>query len=71
MYTAHLSVLWCHGGADNDIPISYANNAVAFLRNTVKIPSSKLHFRVYDDLGHTIHDNELSDVISWLQMTLR
>jgi lysophospholipase-2 len=68
---SHLPVLWCHGTADKEIPISYANDAVAFLRDSVRIPPSRLQFRVYDDLDHTIHDDELNDITLWLQRILR
>lgn len=67
---SHLPILWCHGTADEEVPISYANDAVAFLRDSVGIPSSNVQFCVYDDLGHTIHDNELEDITSWLQTIL-
>jgi len=68
---SHLPVLWCHGTADKEIPISYADDAVAFLQNSIRIPPSKLQFRVYDDLDHTIHDNELNDIMLWLQRILK
>jgi predicted esterase len=71
MYAAsHLPILWCHGTADDEIPISYANDAITFLQECVGIPSSKLQFCSYDGLGHTIHDNELNDIVSWLQTIL-
>jgi len=68
MHTAStLPVLWCHGVVDDVIPFSYGEDALAFLRDSVAIPSLNLAFRVYDDLGHTTQDNELSDVASWIQ----
>jgi len=71
MYAAsHLPILWCHGTADEEIPISYADDAVAFLRDSVGTSSSNLQFRVYHDLGHAIHDNELNDITLWLQTIL-
>jgi len=66
----NLPILWCHGTADEEIPLSYADDAVTFLRNSVGIPPSKLQFLVYEGLGHTIHDNELNDVAWWLQTIL-
>lgn len=67
---SHLPILWCHGTADQEIPISYADDAVAFLRDCVEVPPSNIQFCVYDDLGHTIHDNELNDITVWLQTVL-
>jgi predicted esterase len=60
-------ILWCHGAADDVIPISYAEDAIAFLRDSVGIPSLKLECHFYDGLGHAIQDNELNDIISWFQ----
>ena len=66
----NLPILWCHGTADKEIPFSYAEDAIAFLQNSIKISPPKLQFLVYEDLGHTINDNELNDIVSWLQSTL-
>ncbi|KAF8061011.1 phospholipase carboxylesterase [Lyophyllum atratum] len=69
--TPSLPVLWCHGAADREIPISYGQDATTFLRNTIGLSPSKLQIRVYDDLGHAINDAELDDIASWLQFILR
>lgn len=63
-------ILWCHGAADKEIPISFGQDAVAFLHNTAGFSHSRLQIRVYDDLGHAINDAELNDVVCWLQCIL-
>jgi predicted esterase len=65
-----LPILWCHGKADDEIPISYAEDAISFLHSTLRVPNSKLQFRQYDDLTHAINDNELDDLGSWLERIL-
>lgn len=65
-----LPILWCHGAADDVIPISYAEDALGFLRGSAGIPSLKLEYCFYDGLGHAILDNELEDIASWLQDVL-
>jgi predicted esterase len=62
-----LSILWCHGVMDDVIPISFAKDALAFLQDSAGIPTSKLEFHAYDGLGHTIEDNEVDDVTTWLR----
>ncbi|KAF8230424.1 Phospholipase/carboxylesterase [Tricholoma matsutake] len=65
--TSALPIMWCHGTADDVIPLSYAEDALAFLQNSVGIPSLKLKSRLYDSLGHAVQDNELNDIASWFQ----
>jgi predicted esterase len=61
-----LPVLWCHGIADKKIPISYGEDAIAFLRDSVDVPQTKVQHLFYEGLEHTTWDDELSDVASWL-----
>ena len=68
MYTVpDLPILWCHGKADEEIPISYAEDATSFLHSTLHVPNSKLQFKQYDGLTHAINDSELDDLVSWLE----
>jgi len=65
-----LPVLWCHGANDNDIPDSYAEDAISFMRHTLQIPGQYLTYKRYEDLAHAINDVELDDLASWLLQTL-
>lgn len=68
MHTSpNLSVLWCHGRTDLEVPISYADDAISFLRSSVGIPNNKLHYRTYKGLAHSINDDELDDLARWLR----
>jgi lysophospholipase-2 len=66
----NLPILWCHGNADAEIPISYAEDAISFLYYALHVPYSKLRFRKYDGLKHAINDVELDDLASWLERIL-
>jgi lysophospholipase-2 len=68
--TTTLPILWCHGIVDDVIPISYGEDALAFLRNSVGIPPLKLECHFYNGLGHAIEDNELNDTALWFQGVL-
>ncbi|TFK40881.1 phospholipase carboxylesterase [Crucibulum laeve] len=59
-------VLWCHGTEDADIPLSYAEDAIAFL-SALGVPQTTLKFRTYTNLRHAINDPELEDVVHWLK----
>ena len=65
--TSSLPILWCHGTADDVIPISYAESTLAFLRESIGIPSDKLECHFYDGVGHEIHEKEVIAIASWLQ----
>lgn len=62
----HLPVFWGHGEADPEIPIAYAEDAISFLYYRLRVPRSILQFRSYEDLQHTINDDELDDLTTWL-----
>lgn len=66
-----LSVLWCHGMADDKIPIWHGHDALVFLRDSGRIPESQLQLYVYEGLKHTINDAEMKDVASWLKTILQ
>ncbi|RDB28982.1 Acyl-protein thioesterase 1 [Hypsizygus marmoreus] len=68
--TPTFPILWCHGIADREIPFTYGQEAIAFLRNTLRLPQSRLQLRAYDGLDHAINDAELNDVAYWLQCVL-
>ena len=61
-----LSILWCHGTTDKEIPIAYGENAVAFLKDSLAVPETQLQYLAYEGLKHTTRNDELSDVASWL-----
>ncbi|KAJ7655289.1 phospholipase carboxylesterase [Mycena polygramma] len=56
-------VLWCHGIADTEIPISVGEDAVAYLKKHVR---DKVQFNTYPGLEHTINDDEVNDLLAWL-----
>ncbi|KAJ7748543.1 Phospholipase/carboxylesterase/thioesterase [Mycena maculata] len=61
----NVPILWCHGTADEQIPLAVAENGVAFLRAHVNTTPT-LRFRTYAGLGHTISDDEVDDLLAWL-----
>ncbi|TFL03672.1 Phospholipase/carboxylesterase [Pterulicium gracile] len=65
-----MPILWCHGLSDDEIPYSYAQEAVAYLRSRLGISTRTLTFKEYEDLEHTIRTDELEDVVSWLSRVL-
>lgn len=66
----NLAVLWLHGNADIEIPKSYGEDAVSFLRYQVEIADELVQFKCYDGLAHAINDEELNDLASWLEKLL-
>jgi predicted esterase len=64
--TANIPVLWCHGTSDDEIPLSYGEEAFAYLRTNLGLPSQIWNFQSYDELGHAIRTDELEDVAEWL-----
>ncbi|CDO70919.1 hypothetical protein BN946_scf184829.g27 [Trametes cinnabarina] len=65
-----LPVFWAHGLADVEVPLSYAEDGTAFLRDGLNIPESNIVFKTYDGLQHDINDTELDDFAAWLLHTL-
>ncbi|KAF8061728.1 phospholipase carboxylesterase [Lyophyllum atratum] len=66
--TPKFPILWCHGTADDEIPIHLAEDGIAFLRETLGHKAeAQLRLSVYDGLGHDINEAELKDVAFWLQ----
>ncbi|KIJ68625.1 hypothetical protein HYDPIDRAFT_82069 [Hydnomerulius pinastri MD-312] len=63
----NLPILWCHGDADDEIPLSNGENAIQFIRSKLHITEPRLRFKKYAGLGHTINDQELNDLIPWLR----
>lgn len=59
----HVPILWCHGTADTEIPVTHAQDAVAYLRTHVR---DKVQYNTYPGLGHTINDDEVNDLLAWL-----
>ncbi|KIK96504.1 hypothetical protein PAXRUDRAFT_32333 [Paxillus rubicundulus Ve08.2h10] len=65
-----LPILWCHGDTDNKIPLSLGKDAVQFIRSKLRIKEPRLQFNEYADLGHTVNDEELDDLVAWLRGVL-
>ena len=65
-----LPVFWSHGTADEEVPQSYGEECVSFLRNTLNIPSDKIAFCTYEGLEHTVDDRVLNDFSEWLRDVL-
>ncbi|KAJ7480168.1 phospholipase carboxylesterase [Mycena galericulata] len=61
----NVPILWCHGTADEEIPLAFAESAVSFLRKHVN-STPTLQYRTYPGLGHTINDEEVDDLLAWL-----
>jgi predicted esterase len=65
-----LPLFWGHGAADEEVPIEFAQEAIGFLYRTLVVPHN-LEFRVYDDMGHSINDDEIEDLLLWLVEVLK
>src|SRR5215471_1671468 len=66
-----IPIFWAHGTADTEIPLAYAEESIAFLRHTLRVPGCALRVRVYDGLAHSIRDDELDDLALWLRHILQ
>lgn len=66
----NLPVFWAHGKMDTEIPISYAEDSISFLRNSLNISADKIVFRTYEGLEHTVNNEELEDFAVWLSHLL-
>lgn len=66
-----LPILWCHGQHDDVIPIDFAEDAISFLHQPLRIPESQLTYKTYAGLAHTINDQELDDLVEWLHHNVR
>lgn len=66
----NLPILWCHGTADIEIPISYAEDALSFLQYSLGVPNAKLTMKAYNGMRHAINDEELNDLVNWLARIL-
>lgn len=66
----NLPVFWAHGVADTEVPLSYGQEAVDFLRESLHIPEDKVTFKKYEQLEHTVQEDELDDLAVWLTQLL-
>ncbi len=66
----NLPVFWSHGVADQEVPLSYGEDATRFLRAALGIPGDKIVFRSYDGLEHTVNEAVMADFAEWLTTTL-
>ncbi|KAJ7630494.1 phospholipase carboxylesterase [Roridomyces roridus] len=61
----NVPILWCHGTADQEIPLEMGEEAVTFLCKHVNSTPS-MSFKTYPGMVHTINDEEVEDVLAWL-----
>ncbi|KAF8499060.1 Phospholipase/carboxylesterase [Russula emetica] len=66
----YLPIFCGHGRNDVMIPTYYSEEAMAFLRDVLRLPTAFLTFKRYEGLGHTINITEMHDVVIWLQSVL-
>jgi len=52
------------------IPTYCSEEAMAFLRDVLRLPTAFLTFKRYEGLGHAINIAEVHDVVIWLQDVL-
>jgi len=67
----YLPIFWGHGKSDGEIPTYYSEEAKAFLRDVLRLPTTYLISKRYEELGHTVNNIEMRDVVIWLQSVLR
>jgi predicted esterase len=67
----YLPIFCGHGRNDAEIPTYYSEEAMAFLRDVLRLPSAFLTFRRYEGLGHAVNNAEMCDAVIWLQSVLR
>eukprot|EP00929_Paragymnodinium_shiwhaense_P107441 TRINITY_DN73541_c0_g1_i1.p1 TRINITY_DN73541_c0_g1~~TRINITY_DN73541_c0_g1_i1.p1 ORF type:complete len:197 (-),score=35.78 TRINITY_DN73541_c0_g1_i1:21-611(-) len=60
-------VLQCHGDSDQVVRLDVGLQTKEFLRAA---GCSQAHFKLYQDLGHSINDEELDDIEEWMKTTL-
>ncbi|TBU48672.1 Phospholipase/carboxylesterase [Dichomitus squalens] len=65
-----LPVFWAHGTVDDEVPLSYGEECVSFLRNTLRMPSDNFSFKTYEGLGHDVNETVLDDLAAWLSTVL-
>lgn len=65
-----LPVFWSHGRADEEVPLSYGEQAISFLRDGLRLPSDKVTFKTYDGLEHTVNEAVIFDLAAWLSRVL-
>ena len=65
-----LPVFWSNGLDDKEVPPSYGEEAVAFLRDTLPLPADKIVYKTYNGLEHTVNDEVLDDLSGWLTSIL-
>jgi len=67
---AALPILWCHGTADDRIPLEYGKDAVSFLTGAAGISEEMVTFKIYEGLAHTTNATEINDLGIWLKTIL-
>ncbi|THU91660.1 phospholipase carboxylesterase [Dendrothele bispora CBS 962.96] len=69
--TSPYKIFWCHGDTDDEIPLSYGRDAIAFLKTRMNYSEPEtLQMSVYEGLSHTINGEEVADVGTWLSSIL-
>ena len=65
---AALSVLVAHGEADNVVPLSEGRRLAASVQRLA--PKAQVQFRSYTGMGHTICEEEVSDLRAFLRTVI-
>ncbi|KAI9509854.1 Phospholipase/carboxylesterase [Russula earlei] len=66
----YLPIFCGHGRSDCEIPTYYSEEAMAFLRDVLRLPTGFLTFKRYEGLPHAVNSAEMYDVVIWLQSVL-
>lgn len=69
--TPRQPIFWAHGTADDEVPISYGEDALRFLASFVGVPTNLIQFEVYEGLRHAIADAELDALAQWIARVLQ
>ncbi|KAH8828788.1 Phospholipase/carboxylesterase/thioesterase, partial [Flagelloscypha sp. PMI_526] len=55
-------VLWCHGEADEKIPLQMGLDAIEYLKSV----GFEVESKTYTSMVHEVNDEELKDILKWL-----
>lgn len=62
----NLPIFWGHGTADEQIPLTFAQECLQFLRGTLNVSDEKLTFVRYEALAHATNEREFEDLAGWM-----
>ncbi|KAF8531039.1 Phospholipase/carboxylesterase [Gautieria morchelliformis] len=63
-------IFWAHGTADVLIPLEHASEVMQWLHSSLGIKDTGLAYREYPGLGHTVNDDALHDLSTWIASLL-